>query len=652
MQGELLDTVIAWPSLTIVESSELRRLKAIENEHLATAAAKAREDFIAGHASKLAAGARISITEARRLLERKCAGVLLPALTLPFDDPELASVTVADVLADPDRFAGETLADPLEGPEYGYCKAKIMRRSDGSVWIHSFAHGGGAFELRLDADTAFKALNAAPAEEVVNAFIRLTLAADLTPVDIERLRNVAHNRTGIGKRSLDAMLKALREIAAAKNAAASRDRQFAERRDQRPFIEAPTPDAEWLPQMTTINEVLGKCRHNEPPTRGANHRCNQLRSFSVPTLSHLSKEVANGLAQKSSVPAPEQLLLVDMTEEQIAEMIERHIEYYVDTPNGYRSVHLNPKFVRHYLDRDDGALPTATIVAQLPIVLQNGLMLAGPGLHRPSGVISRVPNELMALLPRVEDCPPGRVASAMPFLTDEWLCDVATDYSGKCVIIACALTIIERAILSERPAFFVVAGQRGGGKTTTIHMISKAILGIPACAAAWSTDEDERRKALFSYFSAGVSMLAWDNIPRGSTITCPHIEKALTNEFYSDRVLGVSEHRLVLSSTVHVFTGNNITPAAIWLRVLLACGSLPAGQTLRTVNSNILIHSPGPTLTAAKFSPLSTPSCWAIHAAGEVGTHPRKHASRIGGTLPAAPSNSPQDRCMSMQKVS
>ena len=69
----------------------------------------------------------------------------------------------------------------------------------------------------------------------------------------------------------------------------------------------------------------------------------------------------------------------------------------------------------------------------------------------------------------------------MQFLTDEWLCDVATDYPGKCVIIACALTIVERAVLPERPAFFVVAGQRGGGKTTTIHMISKAVLGIPAC---------------------------------------------------------------------------------------------------------------------------------------------------------------------------
>ncbi len=270
-QGELLDTITACPPLTIVESAELRRLKATENERLAPAAAKAREDFIGRHACKLSARAGISIAEARCILERQCANVLLSAVVLPFDDPQLAGITVADVLADPGRFEGETLADPLEGPEYGYCKAKIMCRSDCSVWIHSFAHVGGAFELRPDADTAINALNAVPPEEVCNAFIQLALAGDLTPIDLERLRGIAHTRSGIGKRTLDAALKAAKQSAAAKNAAASRDRKFAERRDRRPFIAAPMPDAEWLPQMTTINEVLGKCRQNEPPTRSANH---------------------------------------------------------------------------------------------------------------------------------------------------------------------------------------------------------------------------------------------------------------------------------------------------------------------------------------------------------------------------------------------
>jgi len=81
----------------------------------------------------------------------------------------------------------------------------------------------------------------------------------------------------------------------------------------------------------------------------------------------------------------------------------------------------------------------------------------------------------------------------MRFLADDWLIDVATDYEGKCILIALALTILERLLLPERPAFIVTAGQRGGGKTTAVHLISLAVLGHRAAAVAWSTSEEERR---------------------------------------------------------------------------------------------------------------------------------------------------------------
>jgi hypothetical protein len=146
----------------------------------------------------------------------------------------------------------------------------------------------------------------------------------------------------------------------------------------------------------------------------------------------------------------------------------------------------------------------------------------------------------------------------MEFLTDEWLIDVAADYAGKCALIAAALTIIERSLLPDRPAFFVTAGRRGGGKTTTLIMLIMAVMGIWPSAAAWSTNEEERRKALLSYLLYGVPYILWDNIPRGMQISCPHIEKSCTAAFYSDRKLGVSEMVATAASTIHLFTGNNI----------------------------------------------------------------------------------------------
>ena len=185
-------------------------------------------------------------------------------------------------------------------------------------------------------------------------------------------------------------------------------------------------------------------------------------------------------------------------------------------------------------------------------------MLAQNGIHR--GLLFELQPELLAIMPKREDCTPERVVEAMKFLTDEWLCDVPTDYAGKCILIAALASILERVLLPERPAFFVTGGRRGGGKTTTLRMVLLASTGLRAPAAAWSPNEEERRKTLFAYLSEGVPAVVWDNIPRGLTIHCSAIERSLTSASYSDRVLGKSETRTAPATTINFFTGNNIAP--------------------------------------------------------------------------------------------
>jgi hypothetical protein len=279
------------------------------------------------------------------------------------------------------------------------------------------------------------------------------------------------------------------------------------------------------------------------------------RKLSLPGLHAFTD--ANETETASRLPAPEQWLLQRMNDIQVAEMIERHIDY-VDE-NG-RSVHLPTKFVRHYLTRDDGVLPTVVGIATLPVVLGDGSLLAPEGLDRARGIIFKISDELRAALPKREDCNDAAVKEAMEFLCDDWLCDVATDYTGKCTLIAAALTVIERSLLPDRPAFWVTAGKRGGGKTTTLVMLIMAVTGTRPAAAAWSPNDEERRKSLLSYFLAGVAYILWDNIGRGSQISCPHVEKSCTAAYYSDRRLGVSEMVTTAASSIHFFTGNNIGP--------------------------------------------------------------------------------------------
>ena len=91
-------------------------------------------------------------------------------------------------------------------------------------------------------------------------------------------------------------------------------------------------------------------------------------------------------------------------------------------------------------------------------------------------------------------------------------------------------------------------------------MLLMAITGTRPAAAAWSPNEEERRKALLAYLMAALPCIIWDNITRGSKISCPHIERSCTTAFYSDRRLGVNEIVAVAAAVIHLFTGNNIGP--------------------------------------------------------------------------------------------
>ena len=262
------------------------------------------------------------------------------------------------------------------------------------------------------------------------------------------------------------------------------------------------------------------------------------------------------------MPPPEQPLLTRLSEAQLAEEIERYIDY-VDATG--RSVHLGGSFVHHFHTRpDDNALPLAAAIATLPIILGDGTLLGDRGLDRDRGIIFRVPNELLAIIPRPEACTPSAIAATMRFLTDEWLVDVASDYSGKCILIAAALTVIERSVLANRPTFWVTAGRRGGGKTTVIIMLLMAVTGVWPAAAAWSPNEEERRKALLAY-----STPIWDSSK-------------------SSRVVA---RRLCRRSSLLPLSGSPARPAAVvWRRLAFAWRGLPRRR--RIVRSRIVQQLP------------------------------------------------------------
>ncbi|GAU83926.1 hypothetical protein [Bosea sp. BIWAKO-01] len=279
--GAVLDTVEACPPLSIAERSRLDELKAKERERMAPEKAKAQAAFVARQARKLVERTGVSEAVARQIVSRQCEGILRPVVELVFDDPDLSGCTVGDVLSDPERFEGETLADPLEGADYGPGKARIMRGDDGTPWIHSFAHGRTVYELRHDAASVRGAMEQAAKEQVVAVFARLAAAADLDAIELAELREKAKTLSGAGLREINSMLKAAQKQHAKKQAQGARARRAAQRQDPRPLIRAPAPDEPWLPQMKVLNEVVGGVEEEVPPVRNIDADATRVRKLRV-----------------------------------------------------------------------------------------------------------------------------------------------------------------------------------------------------------------------------------------------------------------------------------------------------------------------------------------------------------------------------------
>ena len=128
-----------------------------------------------------------------------------------------------------------------------------MRRADGAPWIHSFAHGRTVYELKRDATAARAIIKQASKDDALAAFIDLALTADLNDAEIEALRTLTAERTGINRSTISAALKAARRRKARQQAAEEHKRQLAERTDPRPLIEAPaaTPHGNRRPTPST-----------------------------------------------------------------------------------------------------------------------------------------------------------------------------------------------------------------------------------------------------------------------------------------------------------------------------------------------------------------------------------------------------------------
>ena len=561
VDGPAIDTRLVLPPLTESERQTVNIAQAEARQAVATEAAAKRYAADKRLAEALVAATGMPLANAIERVGRRHHGELMPEAELVFDDPAIGTITVAAVMAEPASFVGETLADPLEGLAYGRCKAKVMRGHAGEIIIHSFVHGGSTWRLFHDEKSLAAFVGELPPERFLTGFADAMQDLMADEAAVERLRQMAVERTGGKARPVN---NALKKAAAARQAAkAAAARAAGEAETDRAIMPAPFPDSERRKTVLPIDRVLGKDRSARRILRGRNGRLVTVRKESQMPHYGLADEDdldENGKPMRKELP--KSWGIDELSEVGIQMAVEHFICFLRVTGKGDPVVALPIPFCKalNALPIEDSLISVIHGIQTMPLVIDRNIV-APEGFDEALGIWFAIPPELRDILPNESECTFEAVKREYEWLCDEWLCDVAATTEGKAAAIALACTGIVRHVVRVMPIFLARAGQHGTGKTTLLNMIATALTGRVASAAAWSTKEEERRKALFAYMMNDAAMLVFDNIREGTQIDCPHLAKYVTAGSIVDRELGVSIVRELPATTVICLTGNSVMPS-------------------------------------------------------------------------------------------
>jgi len=222
IDGVAIDTRTVVPDLTADERQIVAALRAAERQAMEPQAQPIRAAADQRLVEELIARKGMPRANAMRQVRARHRGVLGPDIELTFDHH--GRLTVEQILADPEKYIGETLCDPMEGTSYCYTKAQVLRsKSDpDGVFVHTFAHGRATYDLRHDIRSARRRLEEAPTDELGNVLCAVVAAADLEENEIRQLLTLCVERApkiglAVFKRRLKSDQKAPGERAQARS---------------------------------------------------------------------------------------------------------------------------------------------------------------------------------------------------------------------------------------------------------------------------------------------------------------------------------------------------------------------------------------------------------------------------------------------------
>jgi hypothetical protein len=220
-------------------------------------------------------------------------------------------------------------------------------------------------------------------------------------------------------------------------------------------------------------------------------------------------------------------------------------------------------------------LPALAGIARQPHLRQDASLVMDAGYDAATGLFGVFDARKYAV--PINPTRPDAVAALAELLALLPEFDFATDHD-RAAAVAGMLTATIRPSLPTAPMFHIKAPQIASGKSYLAGIIAAFASPAMPSAVAFPTNEEECQKLLLATLLEGPACVTFDNLT-SDLIPFKSMCSALTEEFLTGRILGVSKTATVGTRSVFLSSGNNVNPVRDMARRCIVIALDPQVET-------------------------------------------------------------------------
>jgi hypothetical protein len=201
-------------------------------------------------------------------------------------------------------------------------------------------------------------------------------------------------------------------------------------------------------------------------------------------------------------------------------------------------------------------LPVLRGLARQPYLRPDGSLMQTPGYDSATGMFGVFEQGEFSVpeLPTLADAQAALRVLKEPLTEFSFARD-----ADRSTALAAILTAAARSSLSHAPMAHVRAPMVGSGKSYLCELITAFATPQRGTPTTFPADDEECRKLLLAELLRGPAVIEFDNLT-SDLLAHKSLCTALTSEFVSGRILGVSKTATVNTRTLFLSSGNNVGP--------------------------------------------------------------------------------------------